>query len=80
MRDGYGNAMNLPGQAVTVSLAPPTPTGPIAASTLHGTLTASTIGDRATFRNLSVTAAGTYRLLATDGTVTTLSDLFSITA
>ena len=80
LRDGFGNAMNLSGQPVTVTLAPLTPMGPIGPGTLHGTLTVQTIGGQAIFRNLRVTAAGTYRLAAKDGTAKTVSTPFHIIA
>ena len=48
--------------------------------TLHGTLTVETIGGQAIFRNLRVTAAGTYRLAAKDGTAKTVSTPFHIIA
>jgi hypothetical protein len=78
LRDGFGNAMNLPGQTVTMSLAPVTPSGPIGPGKLHGTLTVAVVNSRAVFRNLSVSAAGMYRLEARDGTAMTFSDPFRI--
>jgi hypothetical protein len=79
LRDGFGHALDLPGQTVTVSLPPVTPTGTALMGTLHGTLTVHTDGEgRAIFRNLSITAPGLYRLQAADGTATVVSNFFHI--
>ena len=67
--DSFGNL--LPGTVVSLS---------ISAGTLKGTLTATAnAAGLATFAGLSDTAAGTYTLTATSGTVTTLSSQFIIT-
>ena len=81
VEDANGNVVTTDNSSVTLAIG----SGSTGAGTLGGTLTVAAVNGVATFSNLSISAAGTYTLQATDtdnGTVLTptTSGSFTITA
>jgi uncharacterized repeat protein (TIGR03803 family) len=77
VKDQFGNLVTNNQSAVTLAIA----SGGGAGVTLGGTVTKAASGGVATFNNLSIAAAGTYTLVATDGVLgSATSSSFIITA
>jgi uncharacterized repeat protein (TIGR01451 family) len=72
IEDQYGNVLSSSSDDVTISVN----TGP---GSLNGTLTVAANDGMATFSNLSLNAPGMYVLKAADGSISTLSNSFTVT-